>query len=143
MKISEIEVIYRPKKANRPIVDSVELASEVIRPFFSDIMEYKEAFKVVLVNRNNRILGVYTSSLGGLSGTHVDVKQILGVALKANASAVILAHNHPSGNLSPSGNDINLTKKINAACELLDLKVLDHIILTQDSYCSFMEEGLL
>ena len=80
---------------------------------------------------------------GGISGTVADPKVIFQVALKANASSVILCHNHPSGNTKPSDNDIQLTKKLKKAGEFLELNVLDHLIITPDSYFSFADESLL
>ena len=89
------------------------------------------------------MLGIYNVSKGGISSTIVEIRHILYIALKTNSTGIILAHNHPSGNLKPSSTDINLTRKIKNACELMDLNLTDHIILTKDNYYSFMEGGLL
>ena len=89
------------------------------------------------------MLGIYNVSKGGISSTIVEIRHILYIALKTNSTGIILAHNHPSGNLKPSSTDINLTRKIKSACELMDLNLTDHIILTKDNYYSFMEGGLL
>jgi DNA repair protein RadC len=89
------------------------------------------------------VLGISEISTGGFAGTVADPKVIFSIALKACASSIILSHNHPSGNLKPSQADLNLTRKIKSGGELLDIAVLDHIILTSDSYFSFADEGIL
>ncbi len=106
-------------------------------------LEFVEQFKVLLLNRANKVLGLYELSTGGVAGTVADPKLIFVAALKACASAIILCHNHPSGNLQPSAADIQLTKKIKEGGSLLDIAVLDHIILTSEGYYSFADEGLL
>lgn len=89
-------------------------------------------------------MGVYEASKGGITGTVVDVRLILSVALKSAATGIILAHNHPSGNLQPSENDKSITRKIEQACSLLDIKLLDHLIICPEkSFLSFADEGLL
>ena len=106
-------------------------------------MEYEEQFCAMYLNRANRVLGIARHSIGGVSGTIVDAKQILGVALKCNATAFILCHNHPSGNLRPSPSDIEITKKIEKAAQFMDIILLDHLILTPTDYYSFGDEGLI
>jgi len=101
-----------------------------------------EEFMVLLLNRANRVLGCLKLSKGGLTGTVVDLRILYGTALKAMASGIIIAHNHPSNNLSPSDEDRKLTKKIRDAGKLLDINLLDHLILgTDGSYVSFADEG--
>jgi len=97
------------------------------------------------VNRCNRVIGVYELSKGGITWTVVDIRLLLSVALKTVATSIILSHNHPSGNLKPSKQDIDLTQKIKAAAELMDIKVMDHIILgtNEFSYYSFADEGIM
>lgn len=102
-----------------------------------------EEFKVLLLNRAHKVIGVVNASQGGFCGTVADVKLIFGAALKAATSAIILAHNHPSGNLKPSEADIRLTKKMKEAGQLLELPVLDHLIVTAEGYYSFADEGLM
>ena len=97
----------------------------------------------MLLNRANRVLGIIEISTGGISGTVADPKLVFTAALKSAASSIVLAHNHPSGNLSPSQADINLTRKLKSAGESLDIAVVDHIILTSESYFSFADEGLI
>lgn len=143
--VQEIEITYRNQvpPSKRPKISSTRSAVEVLRPFFENYIEHKEAFFIVLLNNANRVLGVSRISEGGQTGTFVDVRVIFQTALKANAVSIILAHNHPSGTLKPSQEDMRLTKKIVAAGEVLNIKILDHLILTSESYFSFAEEFLL
>ena len=105
---------------------------------------YKETFKVLLLNNANKIIGYTTISDGGLTSTIVDVRVIIQTALVCNATSIIITHNHPSGNPRPSGQDDSLTKKIKAACELMDIRILDHIIVTPyDSFYYYCDEGRL
>ena len=104
---------------------------------------YVEYFKILLLNRAHKVLGVSTISQGGISGTLADPKVIFALALKTASSALILCHSHPSGNTKPSQADINLTRKLVEGGRLLDINVLDHIILTDEEYFSFMENGLI
>ena len=99
----------------------------------------------LLLNRANKVLGISTISEGGLSGTVTDVRLIYQYAIKANASGIIIAHNHPSGNINPSESDQKITNKIKDAGNLLDIQLLDHIILTAEIeiYRSFADEGQL
>lgn len=102
-----------------------------------------EQFRILLTNRADKVLGILDVSQGGIAGTVTDRKVIFACALKAAASGIILAHNHPSGNLIASQADIELTKKLSAGGRILEIAVLDHIIITSESYFSFAEEGLL
>jgi len=97
----------------------------------------------MLLNRAYKVLGIVPISRGGIGGTVVDLKLIFGTAFKAGASNIILAHNHPSGNLLPSNQDLALTKKIVAAGNIVDIKIIEHLIITNEGYYSFSDEGLL
>ncbi len=105
-------------------------------------IELVEQFMIVLLNRGNSCLGISNISTGGISACLVDPKIVFVTVLKARASSVILAHNHPSGNLKPSLADIELTKKLKEGGALLDVSVLDHLIVTPFSYYSFADDGL-
>ena len=96
-----------------------------------------------MLNRANKVIREIQISEGGFSGTVADPKKIFKVALEHNASAIILCHNHPSGNIKPSDADIKLTRKLRSAGEMLDLPVIDHIILGEENYYSFADEGKL
>jgi DNA repair protein RadC len=140
--IAEIKISYKPKfKMNElPQVSSSQDAYEILSQDWEDI-SYKESVKIILLNRANRVLGVSIISTGGISGSVVDSKVVFQTALKANASSVILVHNHPSGNLHPSQADRELTEKIKAAGKFLDIPMLDHLVLTDSSFYSFADEG--
>lgn len=146
MIASEVELIYKSKvkASERPQIKSSRDAYEILmRSWDEGKIEYVEQFNVLLVNRANKVLGLYKVSSGGISGTVADPKQIFTAALKANACGVFLSHNHPSGNLKPSRQDEELTRKFKEAGYFLDIKVLDHLIVTNESYYSFADEGLL
>lgn len=118
-------------------------AVEVLRSIWSDQIEYREEFIILCLNRANKVLGYSRISSGGTTGTVADPKIIFQIALKSNASSIILAHNHPSGNSKPSESDTKLTDKLKNAGQLLDIPVLDHVILTIESFFSFADEGIL
>ena len=98
--------------------------------------------KIILLNRASRVLGIADLSTGGTNGCLLDLKIVFQYAIKANASSIILAHNHPSGNLKPSDADLIITRKVNDAARLLDIQLLDHLILSpEDNYYSLSDEG--
>ncbi len=145
-EVAEVQLIYKSKvkASERPKITKSADAFEVLKKHWNqDTMEFVEEFKVMLLNRANRVLGIIEISTGGMSGTVADPKLVFAAALKSAASSIVLAHNHPSGNLSPSQADIILTRKLKGAGELLDIVVHDHIILTSESYFSFADEGLM
>lgn len=145
-KVSEIEVYYKRKVRlqDMPRITSSNDAEEYLRYYWGrNKMDHSEKFMVLYLNRSNAIMGWSRISTGGLSGTVVDPKVIYQIALKANASCIILAHNHPSGNTQPSEQDLKLTKQIVQGGKFLELPVLDHLILTSETYLSFADEGLL
>lgn len=114
-----------------------------IRQFYFDDIEVYESFFILLLNRNNATIGYAKISQGGVSGTVVDVKIICKYAVESLATSVILAHNHPSGNLTPSDADSQITARVKSALKTLDIQCLDHIILTADSYFSFADNGVM
>ena len=114
---------------------------EVFKPYFEDL--HVELFYVALLNQNNRVLKVTLISKGGIAGTVVDPKVIFKEALDNRAVSVLLCHNHPSGNLKPSQADRSITKKLIEAGMLLDIKILDHLIISDYGYTSFADEGWL
>lgn len=103
-------------------------------------VEFTEQFRVMPLKGSNRVLGILEVSSGGVSGTVADPKIIFAAALKGNASGIILAHNHPSGNLASSTAGLDLTKKIREAGKFLEIQLLDHLILTTEGYCSMTDE---
>jgi DNA repair protein RadC len=143
--VAEIQVSYHPARANKPHIKSSQDVYDQLLPFFpSSTIALQETFVAGYLNRANRLMGVYVLSRGGITGTVADPRLILSVALKAAATAIILAHNHPSENLKPSRADEEITKKIKTAAELMDITLLDHLILSPDGrYFSFADEVLL
>ncbi|MBK9330400.1 MAG: DNA repair protein RadC [Sphingobacteriales bacterium] len=116
-------------------------AFEMLSPALSDLPH--EEFWMICLNRNNRFISKHKISSGGISGTVADMKMIFNVAVRELASAIILCHNHPSGNLQPSEPDKQLTRKAVEAGKLLEVTVLDHIIIAHNDYYSFAEQLLL
>lgn len=142
--IAALELGRRRKETEQPVLDIVTSSKDIfhlLSPYFSDLLH--EEFWVILLNRANKVLQKILISKGGQSGTIADPKIIFKSALEGNAANIILAHNHPSGNLKPSQADIQLTKKLQEAGKLLDLQILDHLIFAERSYFSFADEGLL
>jgi DNA repair protein RadC len=145
-QIQEVELIYKSKvKASlRPVVTSAKQAYEVLwQTWDKNKVELQEQFKVLLLNRGGKAVGIYELSTGGVAGTVADPRLIFMAALKANACSIILAHNHPSSNLKPSKADEELTRKIKEAGKFLEINVLDHIIVTEEGYYSFADEGVI
>lgn len=144
MKISEIKVSYKNTNHEKVKIDKSEIAYNLaIQHWDLDIIEYQEEVKLILLNRANTVLGIYDLSKGGITGTVMDVRVVLSIALKCNSTGLILIHNHPSGNLKPSEADMSITKKIKDASKLLDITLLDHLIISNSSYYSFSDEGIL
>lgn len=143
-KVSEIQVSYSNQGDKRITVKNSETVFEVaLAHWDKNIIEYQEEVKLMLLNRANVILGIYDLSKGGVAGCSVDLKIILSIALKSNSSSIVLLHNHPSGKLEPSESDKLLTKKLKEACEIVDLVLLDHLIITKDSFYSFNDNSIL
>jgi len=145
-KVSEIQLSYIPefKMSERPQINSSKLAYELLlQTWNDDHLQFIEEFKVILLNRQNRVLGILPVGQGGLSGVTADPKVIFAAALKASSSGIIVTHNHPSGNCSPSEADIRMTRTLIAGGKLLDIQVHDHIIICPDAYYSFSDEGLM
>lgn len=145
--VSEISLSYHSKVAakDRPKIGTAEDAYNLLYALWDkDKIEFQEQFCMLLLTNANRVLGRVHLSSGGTTGTLVDLKYIVVSIAKANASAIILAHNHPSGTLKPSKADIELTLKIRDICKILGTPVLDHIIVTpHDGYFSFADHGIL
>lgn len=145
-EVSEVELIYKTKvkASQRPKIVSSKDAAQLLRRLWDvNKIDFVEQFKVLLLNRSNKVLGMVEISSGGVTGTIVDCKLIFVAALKANACNLIISHNHPSGNLKPSKADEELTQKIKEAGKFLDIRLHDHIIVTSESYYSFADEGLI
>ena len=145
-RIAEISVSYsHPVRYDDRIkMTSLAPVISVLRYVWDErTIELYESFKVILLNRNNRLLGVASIAEGGITNTVVDVRILFAIALKTTAVGIILAHNHPSGNINPSESDRFLTKKIVEGANLLEIMVMDHIIITKDNHYSFKEHDIM
>jgi DNA repair protein RadC len=139
MELGRRRILHEAKK--KPKITCSRDAYDMLR---SDLMDLDhEEFWVLLLNRNHQVLRKLSISRGGVSGTVVDPKLVFKHALSQLASALIVAHNHPSGHLKPSKADISLTEKLRDGGKLLEIPVLDHLILTNEGYLSFADENLL
>ena len=145
--ISEVRLVYRTKvkASDRLQVKCSKDAFDIFMESWElDSIEHIEEFKLLLMNRSNAVLGILAVSKGGLFGTVTDIRLIFQAAIKANASGIIVCHNHPSGNLNPSESDNKITQKIKESGNIMDIQLLDHLIITaEDSYYSFADNGLL
>lgn len=144
--VSEIRLSYKSKVSHdkRPSVHSSQDAFAIFKKSWDNcIIEIQEQFKILLLNKAHRVLGIYESCSGGSDAVIIDLRLLFTCVLKANASCVILCHNHPSGGLKPSDADKKLTNKINEVGRLLNIKILDHLIISRQGYYSFADEGLL
>tara|TARA_R100000935_G_scaffold46551_1_gene69995 strand:+ start:663 stop:1112 length:450 start_codon:yes stop_codon:yes gene_type:complete len=146
-KVNEISIKYQGnfKMKQAPKITSPNSAVKLLfESWDKDRIGLQECFKVMLLNNSNKVKGIFEVSSGGITGTFVDVRILFAVILKSLTTSIILAHNHPSGNLKPSEADKQLTKKIKNAGEFLDIKLLDHLIIIPDGdYFSFADEGIL
>jgi DNA repair protein RadC len=141
--VSALELGRRRKESEPKKREKITLSSDVyelMRPYLWDA--HREEFWVVMLNRANEVIRTEKISEGGVAGTIADPKLIFKTALDHLASAIILVHNHPSGNLKPSQADVELTKKLKQAGNFLEIAVLDHVIFTDNGYYSFVDEGI-
>jgi len=142
--VAEIEVSYShriPARDRIKIQSSQDVYNACLQ--FWPGFDHVEYFYILFLNRNNQLLGVHQVSKGGFTGTVIDVRVIFQVALKASSTSIIACHNHPSGNLAPSDADLQITQKIKDAGKLLDIQLLDHLIVTSESFHSFADNGEL
>ena len=145
-QVTEIQLTYKSgvKPSLRPKISGSKDAYDVLlENWDSAKIEFVEQFKVMLLNRAHKVQGIFEVSTGGVSGTVADPKIIFAAAIKANSSGIIVAHNHPSGNLKASQADIDLTRKLKEGGKILEIQLLDHIIVTTEGHFSFADEGLI
>jgi len=145
--VQEIKLVYHPSSK---VYDSKEITSSknaynlLKNVFNDDTIALQEEFHAIFLNRQNKLLGTLKLSVGGTSSTVVDLKILFGAALKGCASGIILSHNHPSGNMHASEQDLSLTAKVKEACKLFDISLLDHLIIgLKDDYISLADLGQL
>ena len=145
-KLAEIRVSYKSRtkaSARTDVREARDVVAYLREVWDANTLELSEQFLIVCLNGSHQAIGWVRISAGGFTQTVVDPRLVFAVALQTASSAIVLAHNHPSSSVKPSPEDIQLTKRLCDAGNLLNVKVLDHIILTRDSYASFAELGLL
>ena len=142
-QVTEISVMYhsKVKPSDRISIKRSDDAYKLLRENWNDTLEIFESFKILLLNRANKVLGISVISVGGVSGTVVDPKKVFATALLSGCSSIILCHNHPSGQLQPSDADRNITKKLCNGATLLEMSVVDHLIISSESFYSFADNG--
>lgn len=144
--IAEVKLVYRTnvKASERLQIKCSKDAYDIFTESWNlDSIEHIEEFKLMLLTRSNKVLGIASISKGGISGTVTDVRIILQYAIKSNASGIIICHNHQSGNLKPSESDQAITRKIKDSALLMDIQLMDHLIIDTDDYYRFADNGLL
>ncbi|SHF79314.1 DNA repair protein RadC [Chryseobacterium sp. OV279] len=142
--VNEIKLSYcREGNCERLITDSRDAVGVFREHFDSDEIDYRESFYTLYLSQANKVLGIKKISESGISSTIVDIRIIMQAALLCNASCIIIAHNHPSGNLKASTEDVKMTQQIKEASKFLNIQLLDHCILTSTEYLSFADEGML
>jgi DNA repair protein RadC len=145
--LNEIEIRYRRKPIQQEVrrIQNSSDAIALLRLLYDkNKIHYKEESIAIFLNRNNDVLGFQKLSSGGLTGTIVDARILFSIALKTLSSGIILSHNHPSGNLKPSSQDVSLTHRLRKFGNMIDVCLLDHIIVDDTfNYYSFAEEGTL
>lgn len=146
-KVNEIQISYREKIGtlnSMAMNNSEDVAKLLYKNWDENTIGLHETFKILLLNNSNKVKGMFPLSIGGITGTMVDLRILFAIVLKTLSVGIILTHNHPSGKLLPSEADKRLTNKIIKAGELFDIKVLDHLIIIPDGgYYSFADNHLL
>lgn len=143
-KLKEMSEVYFSSGVVKNIkITRSQDANDIIRRVFPTSISDRESMLSLYLNNSNRTLGYGICSVGGYTGTLIDLRILLKEALLASATGIILCHNHPSGNLKPSQADLSITNKVKKAAELIDVKLLDHLILSEDEFFSFADDGKL
>jgi len=147
LKTPEISISVNVNKSKSPKLQKIissEDAYKVFKLIFNkDTFDWTEEAIMLCMNRANEVIGFYKVSQGGTTGTVLDPKIVFTIALNSLADRIILAHNHPSGNLKPSKADLEITKQLKNCGEMLQIPLLDHLICTKSNYTSLSDEGLL
>ena len=145
-RVTEVELTYKNKVrlSERTRIYSSQDAFRILREHWDDDkIELMEEFKILLLDRRNNVLGISSLAKGGITGCMVDLRLAFATALKARATGMIISHNHPSGALEISSSDKALTKKFVQAGNVIDIPILDHIVVTDEGYASFADQGVL
>ncbi|MBU1370034.1 MAG: DNA repair protein RadC [Bacteroidetes bacterium] len=142
--VAALELGRRRRSAEAQERKAIKSSNDAFEYFYASLADlHYEQFWIMLLNQSHKVIRIVQVSDGGLSGTVADPKRIFKLAIESNAAAMILCHNHPSGQLKASDADINLTKKLAKSGDLLDIRVVDHLIIGHDNYLSFADEGML
>ncbi len=142
--VAALELGRRRQQFNpleRPQIRESKDIFAIMQPLVADL--HYEEFWVLLLNQSNKVISRFLLSKGGIAGTVIDVRLIMEKALYEHATALVLCHNHPSGNNNPSKADIDITRKLSDAGKILDIRVLDHLIVAENNYFSFADEGIM
>lgn len=142
-KVGEVKLSYKVEERSGKFVTSSESAKKLFDELYDNDYDHIEKTYILGLSRNNEMVSWMLLGVGGISGVVMDVRIILQFALLTNSSAIILSHNHPSGNPKPSSQDNLMTEKIKKGCEVVDITLLDHLILTSDGYYSYSDSGKL
>ncbi len=146
VKVAEVELSYHPIRCARPRVTDSTSAAPLFRSNWDEgQIEFRESVKLMLLNKRGNCMGICTIAEGGGATCSVDLRNVLQTALVGNASCIIMCHNHPSGNVTPSRQDDDLTLKVQKGCDAVGIRLLDHIIISpdEDEYYSYSENGKL
>lgn len=146
MKLPKVKLTFtRPKRVADygPVKDSATAAKYARLAYPKGTMDYRERFGLLLLSRANEVLGYEVIADGGQNLVAVDVKLIMQAALLSHAAAIVIFHNHPSGNLMSSQSDVDLTNRVKSACLIMGIVLMDSLILTSEGHKSFAEEGLI
>lgn len=144
--VGEVELTYKnrvPFEERQNVASAYSAYMQVLNIIDPNKIDYKEFFVVIFCDRMGNMTGYHTLATGGIDGCSVDVRQVMQGALLTNSACLLVAHNHPSGALRPSAADREVTKMINNACKALDIRPLDHLIVTTHGFYSFTENGEL
>ena len=139
----KLRIVYSNKNKELKKIKTSNDIYEILKEIWSKQIETREEMLILLLNRSNQVLGHYMLSMGGITETVADIRLIYAVALNSLSTAIVLVHNHPSGNLNASQSDIAITRKVKEAGKIMDITLLDHIIMTKNGYYSFADEGIL
>lgn len=145
MKIPQIKLVMseRVNVSDRPRITRSGDAYEILKPFYTDEMEIREVCYAIIMNRKNRVLGVQLISIGTATQALMNARAIAQACLLANGTAVVLSHNHPSGDKFPSQSDNGMTNRIKQCLKMLEIDLLDHLVMTSDGYYSYADNGSL
>ncbi|WP_370862149.1 JAB domain-containing protein [Parabacteroides faecis] len=145
LKVCDVKLTYntKVKSSERPVIHNSEDIYRLLvdHVYNEGTIQYKEYLKLILLNNSSKVLGVSNISEGGINETSADIRIIMQAAILGNASSIILTHNHPSGSLKPSAQDDLVTTNLRKAAKLFNITLLDHIIVTDSGYYSYLDEG--